>query len=58
MTCGHCKMAVERLLREAGIEESTVDLATGVVSLKSDTEKVEQVIRSINESGIYTAEKA
>lgn len=58
MTCGHCKMAIERILRAEGIEEFSVDLPTGKVEINSSEEQFSHVVNEINETGIYKAKKA
>lgn len=58
MTCNHCKMAVERIIRGEGIEHFEVDLSTGKVWVESDKSTTEKLISDINETGIYTAKSA
>lgn len=41
MSCGHCKMAVEKSLKGlAGVETATVDLAAGTVKVVFEPGKV------------------
>ena len=58
MTCGHCKMAVERMIREAGIEQVEVDLASGKAQVEASEHSLEKAVELINESGIYKAKRS
>lgn len=55
MSCGHCKMSVEKVLREIGAGEVNIDLEAGSVQVSYDESKItqEMIINSIEESG-YT----
>lgn len=58
MTCGHCKMAVERIIREEGAEEFQVDLGSGNAHIVSSEATLQKIIHEINETGIYKAQQA
>ena len=54
MSCGHCKMAVEKSLKSlAGVDEATVDLAAGTVKVVFEPGRVgtEQLAKAVDEAG-------
>lgn len=55
MSCGHCKMSVEKVLKELGASEVNVDLESGSVQISYDesTTTEEMIVNSIEEAG-YT----
>ena len=55
MSCGHCKMSVEKVLKELGTSDVNVDLETGKVLVSYDESNItrEMIINSIEEAG-YT----
>ncbi len=55
MSCGHCKMSVEKALMELGVKEIKVDLENAKVTVSYDELSIsrEDIINSITESG-YT----
>ena len=56
MTCDHCKMTIEKSLRELSqVTEVQVDLLEKTVEISGDTE-VNQIISAIRSAG-YTAEE-
>ncbi len=58
MTCGHCKNAVERMLKEQdGVISADVNLtqANASVSINSDLIDKAELIKIINNSEIYKA---
>ncbi len=47
MSCGHCKMAVETVLKDNGFKKVKVDLDNGIVSFKKgDISKAKELIES------------
>lgn len=59
MTCQHCKMAVERAVRELqGVTQVEVKLESGQVAVSYDENLVQepQIIEAINEAG-YSVHK-
>jgi Cu+-exporting ATPase len=46
MTCGHCKMTIEKALKESGIEYVDIDLTTKIVDVDPNG-KTEEEIRNI-----------
>lgn len=58
MTCGHCKKAVENILREEnGVILAEVDLEKAEAKVTFDNSKtsLEALKKAINDSGIYKA---
>jgi copper chaperone CopZ len=58
MTCGHCKMAVEKILKNiSGVESVDVDLGKGeaTVILAENIDET-KLVNEINASGIYSAQ--
>ena len=56
MTCGHCKMRIEKAMNGSGeVSELNIDLQSKTVSLESEL-PVEGLIRLFDEAG-YDAEK-
>ncbi|MFZ5554684.1 MAG: heavy-metal-associated domain-containing protein [Bacteroidota bacterium] len=55
MTCGHCKMKIEKIAVEQGGKNVHVDLQSGLLEFESDDEAREKVIGAINETEIYKA---
>lgn len=58
MTCGHCKKAVENILREEnGVIQAEVDLEKAEANVTFDNSKtsLEALKKAINDSGIYKA---
>ena len=51
MSCGHCVMAVEGELRDAGFEKFEVKIGTAKVEFDSSTENAEKIISAIDEAG-------
>jgi P-type Cu+ transporter len=50
MTCGHCKMRIEKSLAEQGVEEVTVDLEAKTVTAVTGKE-AEELMRAMGEAG-------
>lgn len=55
MTCGHCVGSVTKEIKEiSGVTEVAVDLASGTVSIDSETPlDIEAIIAAVDEAG-YT----
>ena len=51
MTCNHCKMTIEKALKEAGVSEFTIDLERGKVSISSEELARERVVALIRDKG-------
>lgn len=54
MSCGHCKAAVEKALKEtAGVNDAEVDLASKSVEVTYDSDKVgrESLVKAIAGAG-------
>ncbi|MFN3343537.1 MAG: cation transporter [Flavobacteriales bacterium] len=58
MSCNHCKMAIERIAGECGIDLIHVDLQNGKATFDADSTKADKIVTAINETGIYKATKA
>lgn len=58
MTCGHCKATVEKALLEVdGVDQATVDLDSGVVSVAhSDQVQVETLTSAVGSAGYMVTE--
>lgn len=58
MTCGHCKKAVENILREEkGVLQAEVNLENAEASITFDDAQtsLEALKKALNDSGIYKA---
>ncbi|QNO16292.1 heavy-metal-associated domain-containing protein [Alkalicella caledoniensis] len=55
MSCGHCKASVEKALKELGVNDVSVELATGVVKVSYEDSHItrEMIINTIDDAG-YT----
>ncbi len=51
MTCGHCKMTVEKALKDKGFNEVVVDLKTKSVDLNLNGKSVEEAVQAIEAKG-------
>ncbi|EHM10311.1 copper chaperone [Thermanaerovibrio velox DSM 12556] len=52
MSCGHCVDRISKALREAGVEDFTVDLSSKKVILQSDDRgSLETALEAIEEAG-------
>jgi copper chaperone len=60
MTCGHCVQAVtEEVSSIPGVEQATVDLASGSLAVDSDQPiDVELIKAAVDEAGGYTVSAA
>lgn len=50
MTCGHCKMAVEMELKDAGFKNYSVEIGSAKVECSKEEEKT-RAIKAIEEAG-------
>ena len=50
MTCGHCKMRIEKSLAELGVEEVTVNLEAKTVTAVTGKE-AEELMKAMDEAG-------
>lgn len=60
MTCNHCKSFIINTLKEIkGIKDVEVNLESGIAQATAtdDQIKAEDLIKKVNDSGIYTAQK-
>jgi len=58
MTCGHCKMTVEKAVRSLeGVSDATVDLEAGSLTVSFDQDRMEldRIKKAVAEAG-YTPE--
>jgi len=51
MSCNHCVIAVESELREAGFENSKVEIGSAKVKYDNSVEKKKLIISAIEEAG-------
>jgi copper ion binding protein len=52
MTCGHCKMAVEKAASSVpGVKKAVVDLASAKVSIEHENADLKAVKNAINDAG-------
>ena len=57
MTCSHCGIKIEKTAMEAGAKNVSVNRENGLLTFEGDDVIAENVIASINETGIYKATK-
>lgn len=55
MTCGHCKMNIEKALQANGVENVNIDLDSKIVSVETNDKTEEQIKDIIRDKG-YTVE--
>ena len=56
MTCGHCKMAVEKAVSSIpGVKKAVADLASAKITVEHDNADINSVKNAINDAG-YQAE--
>ncbi len=56
MTCGHCKMAVEKAASSIpGVKKAVVDLGSAKISIEHEKADINSVKKAINDAG-YQAE--
>lgn len=53
MSCGHCVNAIQKILKDAGIENANVDLTQSNAKFEGSEEQKKIAIAAINKSGIY-----
>jgi len=58
MSCNHCKMAVEKALKNIGVSEAEVELAAGSVRVTYDPGAVnhEKIVAAIDQAGYKVVE--
>lgn len=53
MSCGHCVNAIQKILKDAGIENANVDLTLSNAKFEGSEDQKKIAIAEINKSGIY-----
>lgn len=57
MTCGHCKMTIEKVLKENGFADVNINLDTKVVDVAADAADTDKIIAAIESKGYDVKDK-
>lgn len=56
MTCGNCAKSIESMISDVeGVEDVRIDFDKKVVNVFASEAKKDEVVKVVNNSGIYTA---
>ncbi len=58
MTCNHCKMRIEKALKEAGFKKIKVDLDTKTVEVSAKKKSLEDAKLAVEAAGYHFQENA